>query len=455
MPDPIKHVVLLMMENRSFDHMLGALGSVFPGLDGVDPAHPRVNLDDQGKAYPQAQTTTRQLQFDPKHEHPDVVVQLSNQNGGFIRDFIKNYPASTEADRQEIMGYFPIDFLPAIHSLARDFTVCDRWFSSVPGPTWPNRFFGLSGTSNGRILMPQGFNAPDLSKYFQQTQETLFDRLNEAGKSWKTYYYDFPASWLLLRQLLPQNIVHYHGIDEFFEDTRDERTFPDFVFIEPKYFGADENDDHPPHNIIKGEKLIADVYNALRSSPDLWSSTLLVLYFDEHGGMYDHVIPPSAVAPDDQQSEYSFDQLGVRVPALLISPWVSRAVEHSQFDHTSLLKYLTDKWNLGPLGRRTAAASSIATAIRETSQRTDTIPFIRVSYTQLIPEHPEWEQQDHDSLHHQGMQAFAQHLGDLMDGIGAKTLQQQKPLAERMSDIADHVKAGALLGRLDVRKIAN
>ena len=261
-----------------------------------------MNHDAQGKPYPQAPTVTKQLPFDPKHEHADVMVQLQNQNGGFITDFVNNYPASSDHDRQEIMDYYPVDFLPGLHSLARDFTVCDRWYSSLPGPTWPNRFFALSGTSNGRILMPaEGFNAPDLGKYFQQTQDTIFDRLNEAGRRWRVYYCDFPSSWLLLRQLLPQNVVNYRPIDLFFDDARDEKSFPEFVFIEPKYFGADENDDHPPHNIMKGEKFIADVYNAIRSNPDLWNSTLLVVSFDEHGGFYDHVTPPGAVAPDDHQ----------------------------------------------------------------------------------------------------------------------------------------------------------
>ena len=162
---------------------------------------------------------------------------------------------------------------------------------------------------------------------------------------------------------------------------RDEKSFPEFVFLEPKYFGADENDDHPPHNIMKGEKFIADVYNAIRSNPDLWNNSLLVITFDEHGGLFDHVTPPGAVAPDNHREEYTFDQLGVRVPALLISPWVSRTVEHTQFDHTSVLKYLIDKWSLGPLGLRAAAATSIAAALREASPRTDTIPFIRVPYT--------------------------------------------------------------------------
>ena len=99
--------------------------------------------------------------------------------------------------------------------------------------------------------MPTGVT--DLGAYFQQTQQTLFDRLNQAGRSWKTYFYDFPSSWLLLRNLLPENLPHYHLIDDFFQDVREEKSFPDFVFLEPKYFGADENDDHPPHNVMKGE----------------------------------------------------------------------------------------------------------------------------------------------------------------------------------------------------------
>ena len=111
---------------------------------------------------------------------------------------------------------------------------------------------------------------------------------------------------------------------------------------------------------MKGEKYIADVYNAIRSNPELWNSSLLVIFFDEHGGFYDHVTPPGAMAPDDHQKEYTFDQLGVRVPALLVSPWVSRMVDHTQFDHTSVLKYLMEKWGLSDMGRRTAAATSNA-----------------------------------------------------------------------------------------------
>ena len=435
--DPIRHVIVLIMENRSFDHMLGGLASTIPGLDGVDPRQPHVNYDANGKAYFQEPTEVRQISSDPKHEHADVVIQLMNQNGGFIQDFIRAYPNSTEDDRQQIMNYFPAGFLPAIHALAQDFTVCDRWYSSVPGPTWPNRFFALSGTSLGHILMPTGVT--DLGAYFQQTQVTLFERLTQAGRSWKNYFYDFPASWILLRNLLPENVVHYRPIDEFFDNVRNERTFPDFAFLEPKYFGADENDDHPPHNIMKGEKFIADVYNALRSNPDLWNSSLLAVFFDEHGGFYDHITPPGAIAPDDHQQEYTFDQLGLRVPALLISPWVTRMVDHTQFDHTSVLKYLIDKWGLGPLGRRAAAATSIAAALREPQPRTDTVPFLRVPYTSLMPEHPEWEAND-SSGHQQALQLFADHLQAQMGPATA----QAADAAQRMTQLAAKVRTGIL-----------
>jgi phospholipase C len=435
--DPIRHVILLIMENRSFDHMMGGLASVLPGLDGVDPQRPYVNYDPAGNPYFQAPTEIRQTRSDPKHEHADVVVQLQNHNSGFVADFVQAYPASTGQDRQQIMDYFPAGFLPGLHSLAQDFTVCDRWYSSLPGPTWPNRFFALSGTSLGRVLMPAGVQ--DLGDYFQQTQRTLFDRLNEAGRTWKNYYYDFPSSWILLRNLLPQNVVNYRQMDDFFDDVRDEKSFPDFVFLEPKYFGGDENDDHPPHNVMKGEKAIADVYNAIRSNPELWNSSLLVIFFDEHGGFYDHVTPPGAVAPDDHQQEYTFDQLGVRVPALLVSPWVSRTVEHTQFDHTSVLKYLIDKWGLGSLGRRAAAAGSIATAIRESQARTDTIPFIRVPYTMLMPPNPELETGD-NSGHHDALRVFAQHLEAQMGGV---PVQAADP-AQRMSQLAMKVRSGQL-----------
>jgi phospholipase C len=407
----IKHVVLLMMENHSFDQMLGSLQGVYPELDGVDidAPEPRFNVDLSGSRVFQIPTDEQQVARDPMHETVSVLAQLEDGNGGFVRDYQAHVRGTTTRDRQNVMGYYALDRLPALHQLARDFTVCDRWFSSLPGPTWPNRFFALSGTSCGRVLMPLGLRAPRLGEFTSQTQDTLFDRLNEAGRSWKVYYYDFPISLLFEHQRRPENLQRYDLIKHFFQEARNEKEFPEFTLIEPKYMGADQNDDHPPHNVFKAEKLIADVYNAIRGNPALWESTLLVVTYDEHGGFYDHVAPPNTVPPDEHQEEWTFDRLGVRVPTILVSPWAPRGVEKTQFDSTSLLRYLTDRWRLGPLGRRAAAAQSIAVALKQSELRTDTVPFIRVPYTNLIPADASLERRD-DSVHHRAIYAFAAFL---------------------------------------------
>jgi phospholipase C len=417
--DNIKHVVLLLLENQSFDRVLGCFRKLYPTLEGLNAPGQTLyaNTDDKGVVYEQEPTVTKQVTPDPKHEARFVLNQLKSNNAGFVLDFARNYPNSTPQQRQEIMGYYDLDFLPALHRLAREFTICDHWFSSLPGPTWPNRFFALTGTCNGQALMPEGWKDPQLETYVDQTQDTIFDRLNERHITWKVYYYDFPSSLLLTHQRRPENLEHYHRIDSFYQDCTNESTFPAFVFVEPKYFGADQNDDHSPHNIFKGEKLIADVYNGIRSNPELWDSTLLAVTFDEHGGFFDHVVPPPANPPDDTAAKidpegssalFHFDRYGVRVPAILVSPWVAKAVENTVFDHTSLLKYMVDKWGLAGLVNRTATANSISVAI-ENERRVDLLRFIRVPYTDLIPPDPALERED-VSEHHKALEAFAYHL---------------------------------------------
>jgi phospholipase C len=412
--DPIKHVVLLLLENRSFDQMLGSFKTIRPDLEGIDPnLPPRTNHDNEGNEFKQVPTESQQMPVDPRHEKNHVLAQLANDNAGFVQDFVDYYGATAgNDDRQLIMSYYPQMFLPALHRMARDFTICDHWFSSVPGPTWPNRFFALSGTASGRVDMPDGPGHLDLDNlFFRQDQTTLFDRLNDAGRSWKIYFYDFPSSLILTHQRHAANLLKYHKIDKFFQDTAHLKPadFPDFALIEPKYSGQDQNDDHPPHNIMKGEKLIADVYNALRSNEELWKETLLVILFDEHGGFFDHVSPPAAVPPDEHQEEYTFDRLGVRVPAVLVSPWVGKRVEQTQFDHTSLLKYLINKWSLGSLGERTAAANSVGIAISEQHPRTDTLPFVRISTSFILSPRPDLEKEV-NSDHQIALQAFADYL---------------------------------------------
>jgi phospholipase C len=401
MSDNIQHVILLALENRSFDQMLGSLNAENPDIDGVSSSNANQG---GGKPYPQHPTVVRQLKVDPRHEQWHVERQLAGNNGGFVEDLIASYPKSSDPDLEAIMGYYAPGFLPALHALARDFTICDRWFSSVPGPTWTNRFFLLSGTSRGRVAMPGddavAFRRTTFSKltgWFLQRQDTLFDRLTEKGIHWKSYFHDVPPSSMLVHQWWPHNAARYFYIDEFFRDARGaEEDFPQFSFIEPDFMGIDQNDDHPPLDVMKGERLIAEIYNAIRANPRLWETTLFIVLFDEHGGFYDHVLPPEAVCPDEHTEEYTFDKLGVRVPALLISPWVDRRVEKTQFDHTSVLKYLIEKWGLGPLGDRTAQANSIGVALQRKTPRAedDCVSRIELTQQQLRPPDPELAEDD-------------------------------------------------------------
>ncbi len=421
--DPIKHVILLVLENHSFDQMLGCFKEVYPELDGVDKNNLQFNEDNNGNRIFQSEMRETQMVNDPIHEHYDVLDQLAGCNSGFVKNFVKHYPRSSAKEHEAIMGYYPLDFLPALHTLARNYTICDRWFSSLPGPTWPNRFFALSGTCSGNFEMLPTMDKDALANVFSaQSQDTIFDRLAEAKKRWNVFYYDVPSSLILKNMRRPEMSSKYQKIDDFFRLTeKSEQEFPDFVFIEPKYFGLDQNDDHPPHNVMKAQKLVADVYNALRSNEELWNSSLFVLFYDEHGGFYDHVIPPKAVAPDDKTSKYAFNQYGVRVPAVLISPWVGKRVEKTEFDHTSLLQYLIEKWNLRPLTKRSDAANSIGCAIQD-KIRDDTPKFIRVPYSSLIPPHPEWELSD-TSKHHNTFEQLADIILDDAKGIWGESAE--------------------------------
>lgn len=384
--DPIKHVVVLALENRSFDHALGACQAVKKEIDGVPPgAPPRLNICD-GKPFPQVAGADRIMIDDPRHETSHVLRQLKpdsggSPNSGFVQDYSDAYPMLDDDGRAEVMKFHALDALPALHTLAKNFAVCDRWFSSVPGPTWANRLFLMSGTSLGRVNMPNGVLDLNLHWY---DQPTIFDRLNERSRSWAVYHGDTPLSFLLVHQWEPMNVARHKPMTQFFHDVTNTEHFPDFVFIEPAYLEPGANDDHPSHDVLAGEALIASVYNALRINEDLWNSTLLVVLFDEHGGFYDHVTPPAAVPPDHHQEEYTFDRLGVRVPALLVSPWFDNGVLHEVYDHTSLLRYLIDKWQLGPLGDRAANAKTFASALLPT-RRTDTIRVIPSTPATLTP----------------------------------------------------------------------
>ena len=264
--------------------------------------------------------------------------------------------------------------------LAENFTVCDRWFSSVPGPTWANRFFVHSGTSLGRVKMGAFDSVSNALLSLGYSQKTIYNQLDEKGIRWAIYAGDFPQAALC--EQLWDRFENIHLLTTFYSHVaRAESDFPQYVFIEPRYFPPHQNDDHPPHNVTRAQELLASVYNAIRANEELWLSTLLVALYDEHGGFYDHVIPPPAVSPDGLNAEgCDFKHLGVRVPAILVSPWVDKGrvfgrADGLNFDHTSLLKYVGEKdgRNLQSLTERVRAAQSVTPFIRTTgAPRTDT-----------------------------------------------------------------------------------
>lgn len=353
---PITRVVVLMMENHSFDRVLGWMTQHDPGIEGVDPDRPGTNPD-----YPvttdtvfQEQTRSRNIANDPGHDLHNVLRQIANGNQGFVSDFAQTYPQAGPDERKEIMGWYPYGYLPALHFLAYNFVVCDHWYSSLPGPTWPNRFFVHSGTSLGHVDMPEGVFNPAIHVY---DQETLYDELDAAGVDWRIYHGDFPQSLLMVHQL--DKLDHYRTFDHWAADVQ-AGDLPAYVFIEPAYFGTEENDQHPPQDIMRGDLLVAAVFNALQANQAVFEQTLLVVLYDEHGGFYDHVTPPATIPPDGNTKTYAFDQLGVRVPAILVSPWLAPGFISTAFDHTSVLRMASQLWPaVQPLGARTAQANSL------------------------------------------------------------------------------------------------
>ncbi|MDD2861386.1 MAG: alkaline phosphatase family protein [Acidiphilium sp.] len=358
---PIEHVVVLMMENNGFDRMLGAMSAVHRGLDGIDPARPHHNpAATPGKpVLTQRETRSRNIDRDPKHYLANSLAQYADgTNSGFVADFVRTHPNSTDEERQEIMGYFPRGFLPGLHTLAENFVVCDHWFSSLPGPTWINRLFAHSGTSHGHVNEPGGLFSSKLHMY---DQRTLYDELTEAGVPWRIYFGDVPQTLVLSHQW--SHLDHYRRFGRWHADVA-RGDLPAYTFIEPSYFGPEQNDQHPPHDIMRGDALIADVYNTLLKNPALFAKTLLIVLYDEHGGFFDHVIPPATVPPDDHTEHFGFDLLGFRVPAVFVSPMLDPGVISTVFDHTSLLKMASSLWpGVEPLGRRAAQSNDPLAAL--------------------------------------------------------------------------------------------
>jgi phospholipase C len=407
----IRHIVLLMMENHSFDNYLGTSGRG----DGLSSGGPPNRRADGSVVEPFHLPSTVQHRNVPSQSWRASHLQYDGgANDGFVRAIEQLEPAG---DPSLAMGHWDADDLPFYADLARTFPVADRWFSSCLGPTFPNRRFLLSGTANGLIddLPASIIDYP--------RSGTIFDLLNRHGITWANYHH-VPPMHLLARRVagsgglravragrlalgrlgsdvdrqlrkhlqcsanlyplgLLRTLVHLHHISAFFRHAAS-GTLPAVSIVDPDFMTCSEEN---PQDVQVGEGFAARVIDAVIHGP-AWPHTLLIWFYDEHGGYYDHVPPPVAVEPDDvaphslldvggpaawllrhmavwrevQRTDSRsgrYDRYGFRVPAVVVSPYAKREyVSHTTFDHTSALKLIEDKWNLPPLTRRDAAASA-------------------------------------------------------------------------------------------------
>ena len=394
----IEHVVVLMLENRSLDHMLGYLyadsGNVSPAgapFEGLTGAEQCPGTDGKPVSVYQITPTTPNAYFmpgaDPGEGYQATNDQLYGSTAapaagasapmtGWVSDYAGAITANnskgwfvvpgTTADM--IMGCYTPETLPVLSALARGFAVCDHWFCSAPTMTMPNRAFACAGTSQGHL--------DDTVKAY--TCGSIFGALTKQKVSWKIYgdtaspltKLDFPDT----KSAPAANF----GLFTDFQSDAAAGTLPAYSFLEPSW-SSTGNSQHPNYNVALGEVLVQNTYKALRAGP-AWDSTLFIITYDEHGGCYDHVPPPwGATPPDSSAGEYGFDftRFGPRVPTVLVSPLIPAGTVFgvpdgsTPLDHTSILATVEHRWSIPPLTKRDAAAPDVGAALSLTTPRTD------------------------------------------------------------------------------------
>lgn len=361
----VDHIVFLMMENRSFDHFFGALAleESLPvsGLTGDES-----NADAMGNDIGVFPSDYWVVEEDPPHGWDASHAQW---NDGANDGFVTAHMASGATDPNPVMGYHNRAQLPVLYALADEYVVCDQWFASVMGPTWPNRFYAHLATSGGMMSNEGVADIP-----------SVWDRLDDAGIS-NTYFNSTLAFSITFGKL--DGVQH---VNEFF-DACEAGTLPAVSYVDPAFSFEPNvgNDDHPPADIRDGQIFIASVYNALANSP-LWDRCLLVITYDEHGGFYDHVSPPSDAA--DELPD--FQQLGFRVPAMVIGPHVRRGcVTSTRLDHVSIISTITRRFGLDPLNDRVTQTNDVSVAI-DPERIDDPRPPIELPATKMV-RRPTWK----------------------------------------------------------------
>ncbi|HEX9127277.1 MAG TPA: alkaline phosphatase family protein [Methylomirabilota bacterium] len=342
--DPrIRHIVVVMLENRSFDHMLGMLMRDIPELRGVKPGD-YFNVGKDGRRFYVTDGAEYQGQFtvDPPHEFENVYEQVGPSDsvpsmGGFASSYQRG-----GGNPANIMRCFRPEQLPALTALAKHYLVCDNWFSSVPGPTSPNRQFTHFGTSFGQLSS---------GIIWLGRGKGIYGRLDAAGRQGKIYYARESGTFGMT--FLGSKYFGLYG--DFVADCRS-GNLPDYAFVEPSYNDHSDRtiatDQHPDHYALAGDQFIWDVYAAIRANDEVWRSTMLLIVWDEHGGIFDHVPPPTLPYGDGTPERpfrvthprFDFDRLGVRVGAVVVSPYVNPGVDHTLFEHASIPATVTQQF---------------------------------------------------------------------------------------------------------------
>jgi phospholipase C len=347
----INHIVVLMQENRSFDNYFGQLHSqgqpateAEPTTGNPNPSNPLAPIK------PFHQTSYCEV-ADLNHSWDGTHKEFDN---GAMDGFTTQNAVTQDPLGSRAMGFYDQSDLPYYYALANTFGLGDRYFSSVLGPTFPNRFYLLAGTSFGHIKN-------DFSGLGGFTQPTIFRLLTAAGISWKVYFNEVPFAALFSD--VQQHLDHVAPIASYYLDAK-LGTLPQVSFVDPILIGTSntETDEHPPSNVQLGELATSTIVNSLMQSPN-WHDSALFLTYDEHGGFYDHVPPPAAPAPDNipppaGSGPWLFDNYGIRVPAIVVSPFARpHFVSHVVNDHTSILRFIETRFGLPALTNRDAAAN--------------------------------------------------------------------------------------------------
>ncbi len=346
---PIQHILLVMQENRSFDHYFGSLTHGGVNVPPVDAAN----------ASAEGVVTTRYHEThycvpDPPHGWNASHLQWGN---GAMDGFVRAMPRGGGV----AMGYYDDTDLPYYLALARNFAISDMHFASVMGPTWPNRLYYLAASSFGAVRneypppsLPDGRELPN-----------IFNLLTDNGVDWRVYHNSIPSAALFL-SVYEEQMRHFFPLSQFYVDVA-AGNLPKVAWVEANYFGGTRNDEHAPGNVQLGQQFSAGVINAVLQGP-AWPRTALFLTYDEHGGFYDHVSPPAACPPGDllpnlqdgDAQPAAFDHLGIRVPLLVISPYARRGhVSHTVTDHTSVLRFIEARFGLPALTHRDANADAL------------------------------------------------------------------------------------------------